>query len=94
MACSLAFHAITLERSSFMKITFFKIKPVYNIALNPLLSLFAQFLARGGKKHGNGQRRTETDRQTHLRTTVYTLAAHARRGLIRVQYELVMERPV
>ena len=28
LACSLAFHAITLERSSFMKIAFFKIQPV------------------------------------------------------------------
>ena len=28
LACSLAFHAITFERSSYTKIAFFKIKPV------------------------------------------------------------------
>ena len=28
LACSLGFHAITLERSSFTKIAFFKINPV------------------------------------------------------------------
>ena len=28
LACSLAFHAITFKRSSYTKITFFKMKPV------------------------------------------------------------------
>ena len=28
LACSLAFHAITFERSSYTKIAFFKMKPV------------------------------------------------------------------
>ena len=75
LACSLGFHAITFERSTFTKIAIFKIKPVH-VALNPLVSLFGRLVARSGRKRGNRQ----TDGQTYRPSTV-TLAAHARRGL-------------
>ena len=73
LACSLGFHVITLERSIFMKIAFFKNRA--SVALNTLLSLFGRFLARGGRKRGY--------RHTYEPSTV-TLAVHARRGLINV----------
>ena len=67
LACSLGFHAITLERS-----TFTKIENQDSVALNPLVSLFGRLVVRSGRIRGTGQ----TDGLT------VTLAAHARRGLI------------
>ena len=48
------------------------------MALNPLVSLIGRLVACSGRNRGNRQ----TDRQNDKTTTV-TLAAHARRGLIR-----------
>ena len=55
LACSLGFHAITFERS-----TFTKIENQASVALNPLVSLFGRLVARSGRKRGNRQ----TDRLT------------------------------
>ena len=71
LACSLAFHAITFERSSYPKIAFFKNET--SVAINSLVSLFCCPVACGGRKCGNRQ----TDTQIKYRT----LAAHVRRGL-------------
>ena len=51
LACPLAFHAITSECGTFMK----------SVALNTLVSLFYQFVARSGRKRGNRR----TDGQTN-----------------------------
>ena len=72
MACSLAFHAITFEHSSYTKIAFFKNEA--SVAKNQLVSLFHCLVARSC---GNRQ----TDRHTYKPSTI-TLAAHARRGLM------------
>ena len=69
------FHAISLERSRFSKIaTLFSLALV---ALKLLVSLISRLVACSARIVGDRQ----TDRQTH-RTTIVTLAAHARRGLI------------
>ena len=47
------------------------------------MSLFALFVARGGRKRGNRQTDRQTDRHTDEPSTV-TLAAHACRGLITI----------
>ena len=52
------------------------------MALNPLPSLIGRLVARSGRKRGNRQTDRQTDRQNDKTTTV-TLAAHARRGLIK-----------
>ena len=52
------------------------------MALNPLLSFIGRLVARSGRKRGNRQTDRQTDRQNDKTTTI-TLAAHARRGLIR-----------
>ena len=44
LACSLGFHAITFERSTFTKIAIFKNQA--SVALNPLVSLFGRLVAR------------------------------------------------
>ena len=80
LACSLGFHAITFERSTFTKMAIFLNQA--SVALNPLLSLFGRFVARSGRKRGNRQTDGQTDRQTYRPSTV-TLAAYTRRGLIR-----------
>ena len=64
LACSLGFHAITSERGTYENRHF---KNKASVALNPLLSLFYQFVG--------GNRRTD-------RPSTVTLAAHARRGLM------------
>ena len=53
-----------------------------SVALNPLVSLFGRLVARSGRKRGNRQTDGRTDGQTYRPSTV-TLAAHARRGLIK-----------
>ena len=53
------------------------------MALNPLVSLFGRLVARSGRKCGNRQTDGQIDGQTYRPSTV-TLAAHARRGLIRL----------
>ena len=55
LACSLGFHAITFERSTFNQAS---------VALNPLVSLFGRLVARTGRKRGNRQNDGQTDRQT------------------------------
>ena len=52
-----------------------------SVALNPLVSLFGRFVARSARISGTGQTDGRTDRQNDR----LTLAAHARRGLIRIQ---------
>ena len=47
LARSLGFHAITLERSIFRKFAVFLNEA--SVALNPLVSLFGLFVARGGQ---------------------------------------------
>ena len=59
------------------------------MALNPLVSLIGRLLARSGRKRGNRQTDGQTDGRNDKTTTV-TLAAHARRGLIRVSYRRVV----
>ena len=59
LACSLAFHAITFERSSYEKNR--ALKNEVSVAMNPLVSLFCCLVARSRIKHG-------TDRQTYLQT--------------------------
>ena len=59
---------VSVERIAFTKIAKFKIKPVYNIALNLLVSLFRCLVARCCRKRGNRQTDRLTDRQTNLRT--------------------------
>ena len=72
LAC---FHAISLEHSHFNKIA--TLFPAL-VALNLLVSLISRLVACSARIVADKQR----DRQTH-RTTTVTLAAHARRGLIR-----------
>ena len=65
------------------------------MALNPLVSLIGRLLARSGRKRGNRQTdgrtergRTErgrTERGRNDKTTTVTLAAHARRGLMKLE---------
>ena len=50
LACSLAFDAITFERSSYMKITLFQ------CSHNTLVSLFCCLVARSRRKRGNRQK--------------------------------------
>ena len=70
------FHAITFERSSYMKI-----HNEASVAMNPLVSLFCCLVARSSRKRGNRQTDGRTDdRHTYELSTV-TLAAHVRRGL-------------
>ena len=45
LACSLGFHAITFERS-----TFTKIENQASVVLNPLVSLFGGLVARSGRQ--------------------------------------------
>ena len=71
LACSLGFHAITFERSTFMKIAIFKIKPC-SVVLNPLVSLFGRLVACSGRKRGNRQTDRRTDRQTDRQTDLQT----------------------
>ena len=52
------------------------------MALNPLVSRFGRLVARSGRKRGNRQTDGRTDGMTNQLSTV-TLAAHARRGLMR-----------
>ena len=52
LACSLGFHAITLERSTFTKMAILKIK---SVVLNPLVSLFGRLVACSGRIRGAGQ---------------------------------------
>ena len=61
LACSLGFHAITFERSTYTKIAIFKIQA--SVVLNPLVSLFGRLVALSGRKRGN----RPTDRQTDRR---------------------------
>ena len=49
------------------------------MALNPLVSLIGRILARSGRKRGNRHADGRNDK-----TTTVTLAAHARRGLMKV----------
>ena len=74
LACSLGFHAITFERSTFR---YFKNQA--SVALNPLVSLFGRLVARSARISGTGQTDGRTDGKTDRPSTV-TLAAHARRG--------------
>ena len=53
LACSLGFHAITLERSTFTKIAILKIQD--SVVLNPLVSLFGRLVARSARIRGTGQ---------------------------------------
>ena len=53
LACSLAFHTITFESSSYTKIAFFKNEA--SVATNPLVSLFRYLVARSRRKCGNRQ---------------------------------------
>ena len=70
LACSLGFHAITLERSTFTKLVTFKIEPVQHSTVwycyfVVLLRVLAENVV--------------TDRQTHTNEpSTVTLAAHAR----------------
>ena len=57
LACSLGFHAITLERSTFTKIAILKIKTVW-------VSLFGLLVARSGRIRGTGQTDGRTDGRT------------------------------
>ena len=54
------------------------------MALNPLVSVIGRLVARSGRKRGT-DRRTEgrTDGIRNDKTTTVTLAAHARRGLMK-----------
>ena len=56
LACSLGFHAITLERS-----TFTKIENQDSVVLNPLVSLFGRLVARSGRIRDTGQTDGRTD---------------------------------
>ena len=53
------------------------------MALNPLVSLFGRLVARSARIRGTGQTDGQTDGRNDRPSTV-TLAAHARRGLMRV----------
>ena len=56
------------------------------MALNTLVSVIGCFVARSGRKRGNRQkdgRTTDRDGRNDITTTV-TLAANARRGLMKV----------
>ena len=68
LGCSLVFHAITFEHSSYTKITSYKMNSDEPV-----------FFACSRRKRGN--RQTETDRHTYKPSTV-ALAAHARQGLL------------
>ena len=59
-ACSLGFHAINLERSTFTK--FAKLKNQASVALNLLVSLFCCPVASGAE---NVVTDKQTDRHTH-----------------------------
>ena len=79
------FHAISLERSRFSKITTLVFMPLY-IALKLLVSLISRLVACSPRIVIDKQTDRQTDRQTY-RTTTVTLAAHARRGLIRAKVQ-------
>ena len=79
LACSLGFHAITFECSTYEN---HHLKNQASVVLNPLVSLFGRLVARSGRKHGNRQTDRQTDKRNDRPSTV-TLAAHARRGLTR-----------
>ena len=70
LACLFGFHPITLECSTFTKLTTCSQR-------SPLVSLFCCPVARGGSKRGNRQ----TDRHIYEPSTA-TLAVHAHRGLL------------
>ena len=55
------------------------------MALNPLVSLIGRLLARSGTKRGNRQTDGRTERGRNDKTTTVTLAAHARRGLMKLE---------
>ena len=73
LACSLGFHAITLERSTSKKIVIFLNQA--SVEMNLLVSLFCCLVAE------NVVTDRQTDGQNDKPSTV-TLAAHARQGLI------------
>ena len=54
MACSLGFHAITFERSTFTKIA--TLKNQASVVLNPLVSLFGRLVARSARISGTDRR--------------------------------------
>ena len=62
LACSLGFHVITFERSTFTKITIFKNQA--SVVLNPLVSLFGRLVVRSARKRGNRQTDGRTDGMT------------------------------
>ena len=72
------FHAISLERSRFSKIATFHFHAL--VALKLLVSLISRLVACSARIVVD--RQTERQTQTHRPTTV-TLAAHARRGLMK-----------
>ena len=83
LICILAFHFVL--RQNFLTQHFYKKRYFINkasVALNPLVSLIGRLVLRSGRKRGNRQTDRQTDRQ-YDKTTTVTLAAHARRGLIR-----------
>ena len=69
LACSLGFHAITSECSTYENRL---IENKGSAVLSPLVSLFYLFVARGGRNRDNRRTDGQTDR-----TTTVTLAAHA-----------------
>ena len=77
LAC---FHAISLERSCFSEnchVNFLAL-----VALKLLVSLMSRLVACSPRIVVDRQTDKQTNRQTH-RTTTVTLAAHARRGLMK-----------
>ena len=68
LACSLGFHAITLERS-----TFYYFKNQDSVVLNPLVLLFGRLVARNGRIRGTGQTDGRTDRMTEC---IYMYIVH------------------
>ena len=70
------FHAISLERSCFSKIS-----TLLFLALKVLVLLISRLVTCSARIVVDRQTGKQTDRQTH-RTTTVTLTAHARRGLI------------
>ena len=54
LACSLGFHAVTFERSTFTKMAILKNQA--SVVLNPLVSLFGRLVAPSGRISGTDRR--------------------------------------
>ena len=93
LAC---FHAISLELSRFGKIATFFFHAL--VALKMFVSLISRLVACSPRIVLDKQTDRQTDRHTHTRTQndyTVTLAAHARRGLIKVisYHNMNMQKP-